>query len=916
MCGTYSRRSSLKRQCKERISLFDYNPMFNLRLKRTKPTCSTKLKFPDHTDENKKNHENSDSSNYPFKKPENTRQEELTDNLSSLVNSIQSCHNLQEESPEEQLKVKNNLPEKEQTENGLNLLPSKKAKSDFIEQISNISEIKIKSKKQSKKKKKKLYKSLSMSGGGNFDQESAEYHSSYSSTELQTGPCEIKNGVIKIRLSKLPECRKSNAENDYEVSICDSALIGCKTLSVPLSPLSPAVYSAYCESFKVKKKGHSSSKIKHLFKKKSKKNGVLQGISVAAKINDSLNSISNEFEHEKNNKSNPEPVAINSEDNISSTVNSCENLKEENECKFQPTIEKLDVSCSSKLKESPISSHSRGYCTKIESEAYDDFPVSETSNAFSSNLSVQKTCSNSFETRNSQILCSINLSLLDRVPVRICASPKHDSNDLKLFSGNKKVDDNNLSDASNEKHSLNSSSTILNNNSDSVIKREIETPPICQPTNALFDKLESTNLPVPNTENSLNESCTNADPALSYEMTHPVEKEFSTINISENENDVHLSSKLMSAQNDLISVLRCDVPPKLHSSVLPHSQLNKVKIEFPDTMSSRHEKWNDFPEYNWCHDLNDIGFNAGLFKEQLSFNVTSHMHWQDPELKKQYSSEYYLNEAKKLKHQADKEIDRMVQAMKYLEAVLYFILTGNAMEHSYIDTDRVHTMYKETLALIRFISSKFQKLHNASCRNIDNKLTVLSLRCQSLLYLKLYQLRRDEVRFLHRSITAFLKSENVAFPVQSSPFHIQNFKQSIKHSQILPPEQASPCSLTPSPAGSVASVSSQSSGYSSSELGWSSTCNPGNLNSKTVFDDIVSVSNSKYKMLQQQSSYLANLHLCHDLWEHADYLSSKEHSREFFLELDEECGCLSLHSPFSALVHYVRKGLYKLKDGT
>lgn len=39
--------------------------------------------------------------------------------------------------------------------------------------------------------------------------------------------------------------------------------------------------------------------------------------------------------------------------------------------------------------------------------------------------------------------------------------------------------------------------------------------------------------------------------------------------------------------------------------------------------------------------------------------------------------------------------------MKYLEAVLYFILTGNAMEHSYIDTDRVHTMYKETLTLIR-----------------------------------------------------------------------------------------------------------------------------------------------------------------------------------------------------------------------
>ncbi|KFM75982.1 AF4/FMR2 family member 4, partial [Stegodyphus mimosarum] len=187
----------------------------------------------------------------------------------------------------------------------------------------------------------------------------------------------------------------------------------------------------------------------------------------------------------------------------------------------------------------------------------------------------------------------------------------------------------------------------------------------------------------------------------------------------------------------------------------------------------------------------------------------------------------------------------MVQAMKYLEAVLYFILTGNAMEHSYIDTDRVHTMYKETLALIRFISSKFQKLHNASCRNIDNKLTVLSLRCQSLLYLKMYQLRRDEVRYLHRSISAFLKSENGSFPGQISPPHVQLFRQGMKHSQTSPSHQTSPCSLTPSPAGSVASVSSQSSGYSSSELGWSSSSVPGSSRTHLQFDvysDVLTVS--------------------------------------------------------------------------
>lgn len=124
------------------------------------------------------------------------------------------------------------------------------------------------------------------------------------------------------------------------------------------------------------------------------------------------------------------------------------------------------------------------------------------------------------------------------------------------------------------------------------------------------------------------------------------------------------------------------------------------------------------------------------------------------------------------------------------------------------------------------------------------------------------------------------QSEN-GFPSEVSPPHLQMSKHNLKP-QVSPSQQASPCSFTPSPAGSVASVSSQSSGYSSSELGWSSTNLPNNSKAQLQYDacpDSVTVSRSKYKMLQQQSAYLANLHLCHDLWEHADYLSSKEHSR-------------------------------------
>ncbi|GIX73296.1 uncharacterized protein CEXT_611901 [Caerostris extrusa] len=48
--STNSRRCSLKRQCKERISLLDYNPMFTLRTKRIKVNPSSKGKPSENLD--------------------------------------------------------------------------------------------------------------------------------------------------------------------------------------------------------------------------------------------------------------------------------------------------------------------------------------------------------------------------------------------------------------------------------------------------------------------------------------------------------------------------------------------------------------------------------------------------------------------------------------------------------------------------------------------------------------------------------------------------------------------------------------------------------------------------------------------------------------------------------------------------
>jgi hypothetical protein len=61
----------------------------------------------------------------------------------------------------------------------------------------------------------------------------------------------------------------------------------------------------------------------------------------------------------------------------------------------------------------------------------------------------------------------------------------------------------------------------------------------------------------------------------------------------------------------------------------------------------------------------------------------------------------YLTEAKRLKHNADEETDLTAQGMMYLEAALYFLLTGDAMESDPVTEKASYTMYKDTLSLIK-----------------------------------------------------------------------------------------------------------------------------------------------------------------------------------------------------------------------
>ncbi|XP_011879984.1 PREDICTED: AF4/FMR2 family member 4 isoform X2 [Vollenhovia emeryi] len=252
----------------------------------------------------------------------------------------------------------------------------------------------------------------------------------------------------------------------------------------------------------------------------------------------------------------------------------------------------------------------------------------------------------------------------------------------------------------------------------------------------------------------------------------------------------------------------------------------------------------------------------------------------------------YLTEAKRLKHNADEENDLTAQGMMYLEAALYFLLTGDAMESDPVTEKASYTMYKDTLSLIKYISSKFKSQPNNSPENsIHTKLAILSLWCQSRLYSKLYNMRKQEVKEVQKIVNDFNQKQSQQSVAQTTPAQAEG--------------QGTPSlSPTPSPAGSVGSVGSQSSsGYSSG----------GQHPATSVNGQYISVPVQVYNAMMKQNQYSGLLTNGHDLWDQAIKQAKQEENRSFFIDLDRRLGPLTSYSSLRELVRYVQAGIKKLR---
>ncbi|KAG0722116.1 AF4/FMR2 family member 4 [Chionoecetes opilio] len=275
----------------------------------------------------------------------------------------------------------------------------------------------------------------------------------------------------------------------------------------------------------------------------------------------------------------------------------------------------------------------------------------------------------------------------------------------------------------------------------------------------------------------------------------------------------------------------------------------------------------------------------------------------------------YLNMAKQLKHIADEETDRSMQAMKYLEAALYFILSGKAMETDH-DTSASLTMYRDTLNFIKWVSSVFRRENQEG--SINAKLAVISLRCQSLLSLKIYQMRRFEHKDNQRQLNKYFQSLSRPGNIETGGGTGQQWGGQRGGGSPSHPSQ------TPSPAGSVGSEGSQSSGYTTSTEGRSKANTaappvghtpphpqppPGAHASVSV----VSVPLNIHTLIIKQNYLSSHLASAHDMWMEADEYVSKNNIKDFFDELDHQASPLTLHSSLPELVMYVQCGLHRIK---
>lgn len=242
-----------------------------------------------------------------------------------------------------------------------------------------------------------------------------------------------------------------------------------------------------------------------------------------------------------------------------------------------------------------------------------------------------------------------------------------------------------------------------------------------------------------------------------------------------------------------------------------------------------------------------------------------------------HSADYYLQEAKKLKHNADVLLDRFEKAVNYLDAVVSFIECGNALEKNAQESKSPFPMYSETVELIKY-TMKLKNYMAPDATVADKRLAVLCLRCQALLYLRLFKLKKESALKYSKTLTEHLKNS------------INNSQaQSPGSKPVNMPSPVSP-KLSPGNTGSYTSTTNNPSSSSSS----------------------VTIPQRIHQMAASYVQVTSNFLYAIEVWDQAEQLAKEQ--KDFFAELDKVMTPLMFNaSSMTELVRITRQGLHWLR---
>ncbi|XP_045062698.1 uncharacterized protein LOC121555105 isoform X2 [Coregonus clupeaformis] len=122
-----------------------------------------------------------------------------------------------------------------------------------------------------------------------------------------------------------------------------------------------------------------------------------------------------------------------------------------------------------------------------------------------------------------------------------------------------------------------------------------------------------------------------------------------------------------------------------------------------------------------------------------------------------HHAEYYMHEAKRMKHRADAMVDKLGKAVNYVDAALSFMECGKAMEEGPLEAKSPYTMYAETVELIRY-AMRLKSHSGPGARQEDQQLAVLCFRCLALLYWQMFRLKKDHALKYSKALLDYFKS--------------------------------------------------------------------------------------------------------------------------------------------------------------